>query len=122
MIFTLILILAVAVFMAFFVGFNLSNTCNIWFFQNYTNIPVFVLVMIAFASGIVVSILFILIAKLKAPVKTEVIVKEKVKKEEKSPKVDKAEKIRLRLKKKQEKAEKKEKAQLNEKKDEPVLE
>ena len=51
---------------------NLSNICqSFWFFKTYTNIPVAVLVLIAFAAGIVVSILFFLVAKLKASAKED---------------------------------------------------
>lgn len=72
MIFTLVVLLLVIVFFAFFIGMNLSNICqSFWFFKTYTNIPVAVLVLIAFAAGIVVSILFFLVAKLKASAKED---------------------------------------------------
>ncbi len=67
MIVTLILILLLVVFMAFFIGLNLSNVCTFWFFKTYTNLPVSVLALIAFGAGIIFALLFILVAKMKAP-------------------------------------------------------
>ena len=51
MIVTLILILLIIVFMAFFIGMNLSNVCTFWFFKTYTDLPVAVLTLIAFGAG-----------------------------------------------------------------------
>ena len=67
MIVTLILILLLVVFMAFFIGLNLSNVCSFWFFKTYTDLPVAVLALIAFGAGIIFALLFILVAKMKAP-------------------------------------------------------
>lgn len=67
MIVTLILILLLVVFMAFFIGMNLSNVCTFWFFKTYTELPVAVLALIAFGAGIIFALLFILVAKMKAP-------------------------------------------------------
>ena len=67
MIVSLILILLLVVFMAFFIGFNLSNVCTFWFFKTYTDLPVAVLTLIAFGAGIIFALLFILVAKMKAP-------------------------------------------------------
>ena len=67
MIVSLILILLIVVFMAFFIFMNLSNVCTFWFFKTYTNLPVSVLALIAFGAGIVFALLFILVAKMKAP-------------------------------------------------------
>ncbi len=67
MIVTLILILLLVVFMAFFIGLNLSNVCTFWFFKTYTDLPVAVLALIAFGAGIIFALLFILVAKMKAP-------------------------------------------------------
>ncbi|MCR4743031.1 MAG: hypothetical protein K5866_09210 [Treponema sp.] len=88
MIFTLIVLLLVIVFFAFFIGMNLSNICqSFWFFKTYTNIPVAVLVLIAFAAGIVISILVFLVAKLKSSAKEDrnrqvIVEKEKISKRE----------------------------------------
>lgn len=65
MVVTLIFILALVVFLAFFVGHNITNVCNFWFFKDYTNLPVTILVFIAFASGIVLSLLCVFFARLK---------------------------------------------------------
>lgn len=67
MVVTLILILLIVIFMAFFIGLNLSNVCTFWFFKTYTNLPVSVLALIAFGAGIIFALLFILVAKMKAP-------------------------------------------------------
>lgn len=65
MVFSLILILLIIVFIALFVGFNLSNTCTLWLFKTFENLPVTVLAFIAFAAGIVVAILILSVAKIK---------------------------------------------------------
>ena len=67
MVVTLILILLIVIFMAFFIGLNLSNVCTFWFFKTYTDLPVAVLALIAFGAGIIFALLFILVAKMKAP-------------------------------------------------------
>lgn len=65
MVFSLVVILLIVVFLAFFVGKNLSNVCTIWLFSDFSGIPVSVLVFIAFGCGIVFSILCIVIGRLK---------------------------------------------------------
>ncbi len=67
MVVTLVLILLIVIFMAFFIGLNLSNVCTFWFFKTYTELPVSVLALIAFGAGIIFALLFILVAKMKAP-------------------------------------------------------
>ena len=67
MIITLILIILLIIFMAFFIGMNLINACTFWFFKTFTNLPVAVLTLIAFGAGIIFALLFILVAKMKAP-------------------------------------------------------
>ncbi len=67
MIITLILILLIIIFMAFFIGMNLSNVCTFWFFKTFTDLPVAVLTLIAFSAGIIFTMLFIFVAKMKAP-------------------------------------------------------
>ena len=64
MVFALILILLIFIFLAFFVGKNLSNICTFWFFKTYTDLSVTVIVFIAFAAGIICSLLCYLVAKL----------------------------------------------------------
>lgn len=51
--------------MAFFIGKNLQNVCSLWLFKSFENVPSAVLVLIAFAAGIVFCILLIIIYKLK---------------------------------------------------------
>lgn len=63
MVFALILILLIFIFLAFFVGKNLSNICTFWFFKTYTDLSVTVIVFIAFAAGIIFSLLCYLVAK-----------------------------------------------------------
>lgn len=67
MVVTLVLILLIVIFMAFFIGLNLNNVCTFWFFKTYTDLPVSVLALIAFGAGIIFALLFILVAKMKAP-------------------------------------------------------
>ena len=64
MVFALILILLIFIFLAFFVGKNLTNICTFWFFKTYTDLSVTVIVFIAFAAGIIFSLLCYLVAKL----------------------------------------------------------
>ncbi len=64
MVLALILILLIFIFLAFFVGKNLSNICTFWFFKTYTDLSVTVIVFIAFAAGIIFSLLCYLVAKL----------------------------------------------------------
>ncbi len=67
MVVTLILILLIVIFMAFFIGKNLTNVCAFWFFKTFTDLPVAVLTLIAFGAGIIFAMLIIFIAKMKAP-------------------------------------------------------
>ena len=88
MVVSLILILLIVIFMAFFIGMNLSNVCTFWFFKTYTDLPVAVLALIAFGAGIIFALLFILVAKMKAPasdaeVRAQKKLEKKVKAEEK---------------------------------------
>lgn len=53
--------------MAFFIGLNLNNYCTFWFFKNFTELPVAILTLIAFGAGIIFALLFIFVAKMKAP-------------------------------------------------------
>ena len=47
-----------AVLVAVLTGFNLSNKCNVWFFHNFLNVPVFALVIGAFVAGVLVALPF----------------------------------------------------------------
>ena len=67
MIVALIILIALVIFLAFFVGKNLASVANtFWFFKTYTNISALVLVLVAFACGIIVAVLCMIICKLKA--------------------------------------------------------
>lgn len=63
MIFLLILIIAVFIFLAFFVGMNITNVCTLWLFKTFTDMSITVIVFISFAAGIIFSLLCILIGK-----------------------------------------------------------
>ena len=65
MVLTLIVFLAIVIFMAVFIGKNLQNVCSLWLFKSFENVPSAVLVLFAFAAGIVFCILLIIIYKLK---------------------------------------------------------
>lgn len=65
MVFALILFLAVIIFLAFFIGKNLSNVCTFWLFKTFTDLPVVILVFVSFAAGIVFSILIQVIVKIR---------------------------------------------------------
>ena len=64
MIAALIIILLIILFLAFFIGKNLTNVCTLWLFKTYTDKSVVVVIFIAFAAGIVFSLLCYLVAKL----------------------------------------------------------
>ena len=63
MIAALIIILLIILFLAFFIGKNLSNVCTLWLFKTYTDKYVVVVIFVAFAAGIIFSLLCYLIAK-----------------------------------------------------------
>ena len=65
MVITLIVFLAIVIFMAVFIGKNLQNVCSLWLFKSFENVQSAVLVLFAFAAGIVFCILLIIIYKLK---------------------------------------------------------
>lgn len=71
MIVALVFFLLVIVFLAVFVGKNLTNVCTFWFFKTYTDLPVSILVFIAFASGIVFSLLCFFVGKFLKKMKEE---------------------------------------------------
>lgn len=99
MIISLVLILLLVIFMAFFIGLNLSNACTFWFFKTYTDLPVAVLALIAFGAGIIFALLFILVAKMRAPASdAEVRAQKKLEKKAKAE-----EKLRLAKEKQAEK-------------------
>lgn len=64
MIAALIVILLIIIFLAFFIGKNLTNVCTLWLFKTYTDKSIVVVIFIAFAAGIIFSLLCYLVAKL----------------------------------------------------------
>lgn len=100
MIFSLIVLLFLIVFMAFFIGKNLTNVCTFWIFKTFTDLPVAILALVAFGAGVVVSILVFLLAKLKKSATEDRVAnaKESVKKQQ-----NKVQKQMKRLEKKDKK-------------------
>ena len=78
MVLTLIVFLAIVIFMAVFIGKNLQNVCSLWLFKSFENVPSAVLVLFAFAAGIVFCILLIIIFKLKKSLADEPVDKSSV--------------------------------------------
>ena len=66
MIVSLILILVIVIFIALFIGKNLGNSCPVWFFKSFEDKNVAVIIFIAFAAGIVFSLVCMLIGKFAA--------------------------------------------------------
>lgn len=77
MIFSMVVLLLLIVFLAFFIGKNLSNVCTFWIFKTFTDLPVAILALISFGVGIVVSMLIFLLAKLKKAAKEDRIAEAK---------------------------------------------
>ena len=106
MVLTLIVFLAIVIFMAVFIGKNLQNVCSLWLFKSFEYVPSAVLVLFAFAAGIVFCILLIIIFKLKKSLADEPVDKSSVQlKREKQQK--KAEILEKKAALKREKTEKK---------------
>ena len=106
MVLTLIVFLAIVIFMAVFIGKNLQNVCSLWLFKSFENVPSAVLVLFEFAAGIVFCILLIIIFKLKKSLADEPVDKSSVQlKREKQQK--KAEILEKKAALKREKTEKK---------------
>ena len=107
MIAALIIILLIILFLAFFIGKNLTNVCTLWLFKTYTDKSVVVVIFIAFAAGIIFSILCYLIAKfIKLSHENEVADARNLGLKEKK----KQDKIDKKLQKQQEKLDKKQNA------------
>lgn len=57
MVFKLIFTIALLVAAAFFTGFNLRNSCDVWLFvKTFPNVPIFVTILVSFAAGILVTL------------------------------------------------------------------
>lgn len=82
MVIRLIGTIIIIVIMAFFVGFNLDNKCNVnLLFKTFENVPVFITIMISFATGIIFTLPVALSFRHKKAKKEE---QKKEKKEKKS--------------------------------------
>ena len=67
MILVLFVMFLIVLFLCIFFGMNAHNSCQaFWFFKSYTDVPASVLVLIAFACGIVVSLLLVIFMKFKS--------------------------------------------------------
>lgn len=85
MVFSLIVILLLVIFLALFIGKNLTYVCTFWLIKTYTDLPVAVLALIAFGCGVVVSLLIFLMTILKkAAAKDKVVGKEDAEKKKKN--------------------------------------
>ena len=103
MIVTIVILLLVVIFLAFFVGKNLSNVCTFWFFNTFENLPVAVLVLIAFGCGIAFTFLIFLVYKIKQSATTEeVVVSNKSEKKTRAQKLLEKEEKRIKKEKLQE--------------------
>ncbi len=60
----LVIALLLVLFEGAFIGFNLENTCNVWFFKAFETVPVYITALISFAAGIFTSILLFAFGKL----------------------------------------------------------
>lgn len=89
MIATLIIFLLLIIFFAFFIGKNLSNVCTFWLFKTYTDLPVAVLVLIAFGAGIVFSLLLMMLSKFKKSLSVNSVSEKEVKREKTEKKLKK---------------------------------
>ncbi|MBO7122449.1 MAG: hypothetical protein J6V90_04115 [Treponema sp.] len=57
MVFKLIFTIALLVAVAIFTGFNLGNKCDIWLFgKQFNQVPVFITIAISFAAGILAAL------------------------------------------------------------------
>ena len=82
MVIRLIGTIIIIIIMAFFVGFNLDNKCNVnLLFKTFENVPVFITIMISFAAGIIFTLPVALSFRHKKAKKEE---QKKEKKEKKS--------------------------------------
>ena len=64
MTFCLILLLLLVIFEGAFIGFNLENVCDVWLFKVYEAVPVYVTVLVSFAAGALLALLFIAFGRL----------------------------------------------------------
>lgn len=68
MVVSLIFVLILVVLLATFIGHNLGAEAlvqHFWFFKQYDNVPVILLVFISFGAGVALSLLCVLFARLR---------------------------------------------------------
>ena len=56
--FKLIGTILLVIFIVVLTGFNLSNTCSVWFFHTFPNVPVFAMIIGSFVLGVIVTLPF----------------------------------------------------------------
>lgn len=98
----LIILILIVVFLAFFIGNNIGNSCTFWFFNTFENIPVSVLVLSAFAAGIAFALICVLIIKITRSINADREDKRIRKVEKKLRKENKIQKNKSLLKKAEE--------------------
>ena len=54
----LIAMLIVAALTAVFTGYNLGNSCDVWFIHTFKNVPVFVTIIVSLIAGVVITLPF----------------------------------------------------------------
>lgn len=64
MIFSLVLMLIFVILIALFIGKNLGNSCPVWFFKSFDSTNVAIIIFLAFAAGIVFSLICVFIGKI----------------------------------------------------------
>ncbi len=92
----LILTLILVAFVAVFTGFNLDNSCDIWLFHTFKDVPVFLTILISLVCGVVITLPFTLGKRVK-----------QVEQEEKQKKLRKMEREEKKAQKEARKAQKK---------------
>ncbi|MCQ2591799.1 MAG: hypothetical protein MJ188_03355 [Treponema sp.] len=64
MISALLILIVLLVLLALFIGKNISYNCPIWFFKTFDSTNVAIIVFLAFAAGIIFTLLVLLLGKL----------------------------------------------------------
>ena len=60
----LILLLLLMLFEGAFIYFNLENVCNVWLFNVYEAVPVYMTALISFAAGVLLAMIFFAFGRL----------------------------------------------------------
>lgn len=89
MIIKLIISIFCVVILAFFAGFNLENKCDVnVLFHTFSQVPVFLTIIISFVAGVIVTLPFAFINKAARKGKLEKKLAQKLKKAEKNQKIN----------------------------------